>query len=133
MWQVHEMTAEIGKSTTAKSPPVAPDARQIIGCIWCFRNRSQPKVIVDGRWHGGGGARLELCAIGGVHPDMHVADFAYRLSPHKLDHAAVIGAGVDLGAELGDPLMFASCFHHGLALGKGSGERFLTIEMPAAF
>ena len=130
--QVHIVTPKVGQSSPAKGPPVSPFERQIFRAVRPVLDRPQPQIVMHVRRHGESLLRQVQAAISRRHPDVHLAHRADRPALHQLDDATIIGAGVNLRADLGDPLHFPGGFGNDSRLGDRPGQRFLAVNVPAA-
>ena len=65
-------------------------------------------------------------------PDMHLVHRPNDSALNQLHHTAIVSAGVDLRAHLGNTVMFGSGLRHEPRLGDGVGQRFLAIDMESS-
>src|ERR1041385_7538192 len=96
------VAAKIGKSASAKSPPIAPDEREIIGMIGPVFRRSKPEIVMEPGRNGRGIGRTLFASHGSADPGMHFLDCANGPGLDQFNHATVIVERMDLSAHLRD-------------------------------
>ena len=133
MRQIHVVTAEIGQSPSSKRPPVAPSERQIFRAIRPVINGPQPQIVMKVRRHGWSFPRQIHAPVSRGDPHVHLAHRPDRLALHQFNHATIIGAGVDLRADLRHALVLLRGLGDDPRFRNGPGQRFFAIDVaPAA-
>src|SRR5688572_13634630 len=98
--QIHVMAAEIRERSTAEGPPMAPVERNIARMVWTWFNGPQPEIVMKRFWNRRGVCRPSLAAESSGNPNMNFLNSADRFLLDQFNHAAVIVAGMNLGAHL---------------------------------
>ena len=88
-----------------------------------------PAFPVEPCWRGLLGGLPIPCGPWFMTLNVRDADLAEVAGADQFDHAAVVGPGVDLRADLADPLMLADGVANGQALGEVQRHRLLQVEV----